>query len=367
MSLRVLRLYHSGVVPEYRQRERVLRERHGHDVHLICPPAWNEGGSLVRADVDQDPNVHVVEVQGRQHPILFWYSPRELRRVLRELKPDIVDLQEEPYSLAVASALRATRAEAPHAKVCIYSAQNIFKRYPPPFRQLERRALACATGAYPCSAEAGEVMCAKGYGGLLRVLPLGVTLPAQAPPEKEPLTIGFVGRIEPYKGGMIALEAFAKAAADIDAYLEFLGSGSQEDDLKRQAAALGVQDKVLFSGARPQDEALQRIARYAAVVMPSVTTKTWKEQFGRVAVQAMAACTPVIASDSGSLREVVGPAGILVPEGDGEAVCRAIRRILLEPSVRAELARLGRARAEERFTWERVADGCDELYRAMRS
>jgi glycosyltransferase involved in cell wall biosynthesis len=364
--LRVLRLYHSGVVTEYRQRERALRAL-GHDVHLVCPPAWSEGGSMVRAESGGDVPVHVVGVYGPRHPILFWYSPRALRCIVRELQPQIVDLHEEPYSLAVTSALRVIRAEAPAAQICIYSAQNIMKRYPRPFRRFERRALARASAAYPCSTEAGDVLREKGFTGDVHVLPLGVTLPASAPPERHPLVVGFLGRIEPYKGGHIALDAFAAASAGLDVRLEFVGAGSQQAGLEKRAAALGVGERVTFLGAVPQADALDRIGGYAVVVMPSLTTPTWKEQFGRVAVQAMAAGTPVIASDSGSLREVVGPAGVLVREGDTQAWAHELRSLLSDPDRRAELGRLGRRRAAVTFTWDEIARRGEQMYRDMLS
>ncbi len=134
---RVLRVYHSAVVTEYRERDRLLRSRHGYDLHLVSPPAFEEGGSLVRADVRGEVPVHVIPIRGRQHPNLFWYATAAFRRVLRTVQPQIVDLHEEPYSLAVAFALPAIRREAPGARVCVYSAQNIQKHFPPPFRQLD--------------------------------------------------------------------------------------------------------------------------------------------------------------------------------------------------------------------------------------
>src|SRR5438270_13598925 len=111
--MRVLRLYHSGVVDEYRQRERLLRQRFGHDVHLVSPPAWSEGGRLVKASSDSEVPVHVVAVHGRPHPNLFWYDTAELCDILRKVRPHIVDFHEEPYSVAVAAGLRAVRREAP--------------------------------------------------------------------------------------------------------------------------------------------------------------------------------------------------------------------------------------------------------------
>lgn len=368
-AIRVLRVYHSAVVAEYRHRERLLAARHGYEVHLVCPPSWPEGGSVVEAAPDPQVPVHVVDVRGRRHPILFWYATAALRRLLRELRPDIVDLHEEPYSLAAAAALRAVRAEAPDARVCIYTAQNILKRYPPPFRQLEGRALATAAAAYPCSTEAGEVLRAKGFTGALHVLPLGVTVEPEPEPE-EPradgaLRVGFLGRLVPEKGADVAVRAFALAGDGLDARLEVVGAGPQEQELRELAGRLGVGARVAFPGALSQERALERIRGYDALLVPSLSTPRWKEQFGRVAAQALAAGTPVVASDSGSLPEVLGGCGELAREGDAEDLADKLGRLLRDPARRAQLAARGRRRAVEELSWERVADGFDRMYRQV--
>src|SRR5690242_856720 len=138
---RVLRMYHSAVVDEYRNRELALTRTYGWDVHLVCPPVWNEGGADVVARPSSSTPVHIVPTLGPRHPILFWYRYRDIRRLVDYLRPDVVDIHEEPYSLSAAAAIAAVDAVDPDTPVCLYTAQNIDKRYPPPFRQLERRAL----------------------------------------------------------------------------------------------------------------------------------------------------------------------------------------------------------------------------------
>lgn len=365
---RVLRISNSAVVPEYRRRERLLRTQHGYDIELVSPPAFEEGGRVVPATTDQIVPIHVVATRGRRyHPILFWYVTRQLRGVMRAMRPDIVDLHQEPYSLAAAAALRAARLEVPQAQVCIYTAQNILKRYPQPFRQLERRALATAAAAYPCSTEAGDVLRQKGFTGAIHVLPLGVSVkpPAARQFRLDGLRVGFLGRLEPYKGGEQAIRAFAAASEDLDASLEVVGAGSQRTALEACAAQLGVAGRVVFTGVVSQDEALVRMRGYDVVLVPSLTTASWKEQFGRIPAQALEAGTPVIASDSGSLREVVGECGELVPEGDVGRLADALARLLRDPVRRAELSAVGRRRAQEVFSWEVVADGCDRMYREL--
>lgn len=365
---RLVRISNSAVVPEYRRREQLLRVRHGYDVHIVSPPAFQEGGVFVTASPDPVVPVHIVNIRGRpSNPNLFWYSCSQLRGVLSKLRPDIVDVQAEPYSLAASAALFTVRSEAPNARVCIYAAQNILKRYPPPFRQLERRVLDLADAAYPCSSEAAGVLRAKGFSGAVHVLPLGVTvLPDNVPRTPSAhLRIGFLGRLEPYKGGELAIRAFAQAAQGIEASLEIVGGGSQRAKLEACALELDLQRQVVFRGAVPQAEALSLLAGYDVVLVPSVTTPRWKEQFGRVPAQALAAGIPVIASDSGSLPEVLGGCGELVPEGDVVAFARALRGLMLDPERRAELGALGRQRAATSFSWEALAEGCHQMYQQM--
>jgi glycosyltransferase involved in cell wall biosynthesis len=361
----VLRLYHSAVVGEYRERERWLREKHGWDVHVVVPPAWPEGGSLVPADGGRGVPVHVVPVRGRRHPILFWYAGRPLRRLLRELRPALVDVHEEPYSLAAWFAVRAVDAAVPGTPVCVYTAQNIHKRYPLPFRAFERRVLDRAGAAYPCSSEAGGVLRRKGFVGPIHVIPLGVSPVDAEAARNGRLRVGFVGRLVAAKGAHVALEAFARAADGLGARFEVVGAGPQEPELRSLVARLGVADRVDFTGFVPQTEALARIAAFDLLVVPSLSTARWKEQFGRVAAQALAAGTPVLASASGSLAEVLGDAGVLAREGDVDDWSGKLRALLRDDSRRADLAVRGRERAAERFSWECVADRVDAMYREV--
>jgi glycosyltransferase involved in cell wall biosynthesis len=162
---------------------------------------------------------------------------------------------------------------------------------------------------------------------------------------------------------MVAAQAFARASKGIDASFEVIGAGSEDQALRRYVADAGIADRVQFSGALPQAETLDRLAQLDVVLIPSLSTSTWKEQFGRVAAQAMAAGTAVIASDSGSLREVVNDCGVLVPEGDVEAFAAELRKLLMSPRLIMQLAKRGRERAMLTFSWERVVDRVDVMYR----
>jgi phosphatidyl-myo-inositol dimannoside synthase len=88
---------------------------------------------------------------------------------------------------------------------------------------------------------------------------------------------------------------------------------------------------------------------------PSQTTPSWKEQFGRMIVEAFASGLPVIGSDSGEIPHVVGDAGVIVSEADVAGWSAAIGALLHNPERRAELGAQGLQRAHDKFSWAVVA------------
>ena len=101
------------------------------------------------------------------------------------------------------------------------------------------------------------------------------------------------------------------------------------------------------------------------LVLPSVTMLPWhREQFGRVLVEAMAAGVPVVGSSSGAIPEVIGDAGLVVPERDPHALAQAIDRILTEPGLRQTLVVRGRQRARDHYAWPVIAGQTLDLFRS---
>lgn len=363
--LRVLRISHSGVVTSWRERERDLRRR-GVDLTLVTAVRWDEGGAPVPFEAAGDDFVVPVRTFGT-HPNLFVFDPRPLWRLLGDDRWDLVDLHEEPFGLAVAEflVLRWLRRRRTPFLVC--SAQNLDKRYPPPFRWIERRSLAGAAGAYTCNTEAGEILRRKGLHGELELLPLGVDVARFRPVERRSpagrLRVGFVGRLYPFKGAHVLLAATARdPRLDVDIY----GAGPEAAALAAQAEALGITDRVTFHGHLDESALPAVYPTFDVLAVPSIPVPGWLEQFGRVAVEGQAAGVPSVASASGALPDVVGGTGLLVPPGDPEALCDALVRILEEPGLWTRLRDEGLA-SVGRYSWAGIAELQEDLYqRAVR-
>jgi glycosyltransferase involved in cell wall biosynthesis len=109
-------------------------------------------------------------------------------------------------------------------------------------------------------------------------------------------------------------------------------------------------------------------ARYHEVdvlALPSLTRSNWKEQFGRVLVEAMASGVPVIGSNSGAIPGVIEDAGFVVPEGEAAALAAALERMRADSTLYADFSRKGRDRAVTHFTHARVAEATVRVYEDM--
>ena len=91
------------------------------------------------------------------------------------------------------------------------------------------------------------------------------------------------------------------------------------------------------------------------MVLPSRTTATWKEQFGRVLTEAMACGVPVVGSNSGAIPEVIADAGLIFPEGDAMSLAAQLQRLANEHTLAVELGRRGMARVVDNYSQKRIA------------
>jgi glycosyltransferase involved in cell wall biosynthesis len=169
---------------------------------------------------------------------------------------------------------------------------------------------------------------------------------------QEGMLVGFLGRLVEEKGLHDLLSAVERL--DSSVYCAIWGEGALDHELHSYFARHPTRGRLL--GAVPLSAVPAALQACDVVVVPSRTSPTWKEQFGRVAVEALLAGVPVVAYASGALPEVIGDAGLLVEEGDIAGLAHALATLTSEPERRLALSALGRAHALERFSPEVLAD-----------
>lgn len=180
-----------------------------------------------------------------------------------------------------------------------------------------------------------------------------------------PLRVGMVGRIAPWKGHATFLDAFARAFPDGGAEAVVVGAAlfgedGHEVELRRQAEALGIADRVAFRGYRP--DVGEELRAMDVLVHASVLP----EPFGQVVVEGMAAGLAVVAAAAGGPAEVVthGVDGLLYPPGDAGALARELRRLAADPVLRRRLGGSARARAGD-FAPPVIANQVEDVYRRV--
>ncbi len=161
------------------------------------------------------------------------------------------------------------------------------------------------------------------------------------------LRFGMIGRLAPWKGQDVFLTAFAQSFAPdgperaVLVGAPLFGEGDYEAELRRHAAALGISDRLEMKGFR--EDVATELSHLDVLVHASVIP----EPFGQAVVEGMAAGLPVIATDAGGPAEIItnGVDGMLVPPGDSAALAAALRRLSVDPDLRARLGSAARERA----------------------
>jgi len=363
--MRVLMISKALVVAAYQRKlEEIAAHPDVDELTAVIPRAW-DGQAYQPGYVNGYRTlVEPIRFDGQFH--LFHFPT--LGRILRESRPDVVHVDEEPYNVATFLATR--QAVSIGARPIFFTWQNLDRRYPPPFRWFERYVYRHSRHAIAGNAEAVEVLRAKRYRGPASVIPqfgvdpeLFAPDPAGSRTGDRPFTIGALNRLTPEKGVEVLLDAVARLPGDWR--LRFVGNGPLREAIPSRARELGVAARVTVEPAVPSTEVPAVLRALDVLVLPSLTTPSWKEQYGRVLQEAMACAIPVVGSDSGEIPHVIGEAGLVTPEGDASALAAALDRLMADRSLRLTLGESGRVRALERFTQASVAARTVEVYRQV--
>lgn len=340
------------------------------ELTLVTPPYWqsDDGSKQMLERLYTNGYRMMVTNMALNGNFHLHYYPR-LSKIMREVRPEVVHIDEEPYNFATFQAMRLSQQHK--ARALFFTWQNLYRRYPPPFRQIELYNYKRAAVALAGNREAADVLRQKGYTGPIHIIPQfgfdtdiyrrSEPRPPRGP--NDPFTLGFIGRLKEEKGLPLMIEALTY----LPEYCRvlFIGNGPMKSVLEEQAAQLGVSERVIFKSSVPTQQIPREMERLDVLVLPSLTRPNWKEQFGRVLPEAMACETPVIGSSSGEIPYVIGDTGLVFKEGDVQELSACVKRLLDDPTFYADLAKRGRQRVLEHYTQEQIAKQTYEVYLEM--
>src|SRR6266850_337046 len=324
----------------------VLRALAARDLEVTVgvPQRWREPalGQQIESAWERQSGLEVfpIPAKGGDDVAKARFGRRALGALLRDKRPDLVQVEEEPTSAAARQVIKAARQLA--IPVVLFTHQNVDPRLPVLQRWSRRRTLRRLKGVVAGS-EAGAELVRREVATLpVAVIPqLGAGVPhdpLHAP--HEGLAIGCVGRLVARKGLDNLLQALAlnRGAAW---HLTIVGDGPERE---RLASELRLAARIRWSGGLPAEQLGRLWTDLDVLVQPSRALPDWQEPNGHVLVEAMAHEVAVLGSGSGVIPEIVGDAGIIVQHGDAAGLAAELLR-LGDDAVRKPLAAAGRASA----------------------
>jgi glycosyltransferase involved in cell wall biosynthesis len=380
--MKVLMLSKACIVGAYQKKLEEMAAIDGVDLTVVVPPSWDDPSGMIRLE-----KLHTTGYELIVTDILFngnfhlHFYPK-LRRIVRQAQPDVFHIDEEPYNLATFQAMRL--AQSVSARTVVFTWQNLFRWYPPPFGLMERYVLNQADALLVGNSEAAQVWRRKAYQGPIHLIPQFGVDPAiyyrrqrgarrgkisifkqrlSRQPSQPALVIGYAGRLVEEKGLEILLLAASKLVGPWS--MQILGDGPDRRRLEQMAQWLGISPRVTFDHKLPSSHMPHYFSGLDVFVLPSLSRPNWKEQFGRVLIEAMACDVITIGARSGAIPEVIGDAGLLFAEGSVEELQAHLQRLIDDVSLREALRKEGRRRVTERYTQAAIAKNTVEVYRQI--
>ena len=371
--MKILVIWKALVADAYHKRFEKLASFKGVELNLIVPTSWNK--TSLKKKFCREYRIIPARVMLNGYNHFHWYP--ELSRIVLQVQPDIFHIEEEHYSYVTFQAISLARKN--NIRCLFVSLQNIYKKYPFPFSWIERYNLKNADYAIAGNKEAKVILARKGFDkDHISILPQGVDTLLFCKMESTKLrsklrldafTIGYLGRFVIEKGIMGLLQAVSRISSRVNFLI--VGSGEPEYKIKfkieEEGRRLGILERIRIIDKIPSSQVPDYLNCMDCLVLPSHTTNKWKEQFGRVLIEAMACEVPVIGSDSGEIPNVIGDSGLIFKEGDVGDLYSKLDVLINNKNVRVEFAEKGRQRVLNHFTQEKVAKETYKIYQKMMS
>lgn len=359
--MKVLFVSHSAVLEEHQQKLQILAEKYGHEIWLCMPPHWYEGGKVTKAYTGNS------KIHYEIGKVFFWKKVVHLYlnagEIVKRINPDIIHIEEEPFDFPCFQFIRAAKARG--KKVLFFTWENLKRGHNPIYTYFNNHSILNADAAIAGNTEAKDILIGKNFKKPVQIIPqYGVNIAdfkvRKNKDDSGSFNVAYVGRLIAEKG----LAHLISACAGIPAVkLHIAGTGNMENVLNGLIKHFKLEERVKFYGHVEKKAVPDFLAGVDCLVLPSITTELWKEQFGRVIIEAFAAGVPVIGSDSGAIPEVIGNAGLIFKECNTQDLADKIKKLAEDKILYKDLQVKGIDRVKNNFTNEIIAGKISEMYK----
>lgn len=388
-STNLVIISHAYVYAPYRAKIEALAKYKDLNITLITPEFGLEGGGqkVYSTPYEGKAYKHII-LSGFFTGKLNFFIFRNLKKTLQSLNPDIIMLEEEYWTQVAAQVSYVTKKFLPETKLILLSCENMChiweKEAQSPYQKLRYSSFHLLEKFIIPKLDAlvfqlpevwkdfEQRMLALKFKGLKGTFPqLGVDYDRFSKPitpkklnlirqklniEDKDFVYGYIGRLTLEKGIEDMIYAFAGWNKPNTKVL-IIGNGEEDyiENLKALIDKLNLNHIISLHPAIAFDDIPAYFQILDISILLSHTTPIWKEQFGRVLVESMAAGTPVIGSDSGAIPLVIGKAGYIVIEKDILAIREALIEAYDNKSKYKKLVKLGQERSESKFSYTAIA------------
>ena len=351
-----------GASIHVRDMARVMRER-GHETTVLLGGVGPVSEQLEAAG---DAFLPLRWLRRQLNPVRDGLALVELIQVLRRLRPDVVSAHTAKAGILGRLASRWLGIPVIYTPHGWPAGERMPAAARAVFALVERAASRwCERIVCVCEYER-RLALSRGFAeeSKLEVIHNGVSdvgAELLARPETGPVRFCCVARFASPKDHRTLLEALALLRDEVWE-LDLVGDGPREEAMRGVAESLGIGGRVKFRGYSADPAGW--LSQAQVFVLSSRS-----EAFPRSILEALRAGLPVVASDVGGVREAVeeGVTGLLAPAGDAAALAAALRRLLQDPGLRRSMGLQARARYQERFRLEGMADRTMAMYVKLQS
>jgi len=373
---KVLVISHSAIQTTYQRKFDEIAKQHI-GLRVLVPSKWVEN-TLVLYMLPRKDKVswHTGKVTFPGYGSRFFFINGIIEH-FRDFRPDIIHLEEEPWSMSAIQTIVLRKIFCPQSKLIFRTSLSIPAKQRLNFMasRIERITFKESDYAFILSERAGEILRQKGYDKGMKVSPNGIdsqifrkmnmdSLKARLGIKDGDIVIGYVGRLMKMKGLDILLKAFSLLIeSDMkNLCLLIVGSGEFKEEMVQIASQLGISEKMIMVDAVPAEDVPKYINCMDIFVLPSITTPGWVEFFGRTLVEAMMCEVPVVGSSSGEIPNVIDNAGLIFNEGDETNLSDKLARLIENTELRHSLIQRGKERAFSLYTWESIGKDTYDTY-----